>query len=167
MAARNDEDDGSSEAGAGEKLASELQHQPETCPRHPAGIVTGLACAADFGADSVDAACGRYADLARQRGASVAVAVHPPKRRVDQRAGNEAEFGLILSREAWPLARERAASAAALARHVIGRQQLHTSRDMGSCSETAVRSRAGVFPNAPRLPAVSLRAAAAAAASLT
>src|SRR6185436_11165316 len=66
--------------------------QSEPLPRHQAGIVAGLARAANIRSDAVNCAGGGDADLAHQGGAAIAVAPHA------------AEIGVVLQGEARPLA---------------------------------------------------------------
>lgn len=89
---------------------------PMQAARGEAFGIAGLTLAADMRADVVDRACHALADLARQRRAAIAVALHPPLAIVDQRGRDARQFLICLEREARPFARRRAARAA---RHAV------------------------------------------------
>lgn len=89
--------------------------QSESVARHPAGIVARLARAANLRPDIVDRARRGHADVAHQRGAAIAVAVHAPEVMVREHAWDAVELAVILGREPGPVAGIGAAGAAALA----------------------------------------------------
>lgn len=84
-------------------------------PRDQAGIVAGLAGAADIGPYRIDAARGLLADRAEQGRAAVSLATHPARLVVDKAGRDARERVIILEREAGPVARKRTAGAATLA----------------------------------------------------
>src|SRR5574338_1020492 len=81
--------------------------------RHVALLVARLAGAADVGADVIDRAGGRFADLAGEGGATVAGPAHAGAVRRDQRFGNARQRRVILEAEARPIGRIGTAGAAA------------------------------------------------------
>jgi hypothetical protein len=82
-------------------------------PRQLAGFIARFASTANLWPNIVDRARRRNADLTFQGGATIAVALHASTMMVSKRAGNAIEIALVLGRESGPVARIRAASAAA------------------------------------------------------
>ena len=82
-------------------------------PRHLAGVIAWFTSTANLWANTVDRARRRNADLTYQGGATIAVALHASKMMVSKRAGDEIEIAIVLGGELGPVARKRAASAAA------------------------------------------------------
>jgi hypothetical protein len=86
--------------------------QGEMMPRHLAGLIARFTSTANLWANRVDRARRRDAYLAYQGGATIASALHASKMMVSKRAGDEIEIAVVLGREAGPVARKQAASAA-------------------------------------------------------
>jgi hypothetical protein len=84
-------------------------------PRKLAGFIARFTSTANVGPLTVNRAGRRNADLANQGSATIAVALHASQMMVSKRAGDAIEIAIVLGRESGPVARIRAASAAALA----------------------------------------------------
>jgi hypothetical protein len=97
---------------------SQLRPQPEAIPGQTAGVVAGLAGATHVGADTINPTCGRYADLAHQRGAAVPIAANAAQPAIDELGRDAIEIGVVLRTEARPLLRKGAAGAAAPANRI-------------------------------------------------
>jgi hypothetical protein len=87
--------------------------QAEPLPRQLAGFIARLASTANLGPHSVDRAGCRNTDLPNQGGATIAVAPHASKTVICECAGDAVEIAVVLGGKAGPVARKRAASAAA------------------------------------------------------
>jgi hypothetical protein len=85
-------------------------------PRQVAGFIARFTSTANLWANTVDRARGRNADLTHQGSTTIAVALHASKIMVRKLAGDEIEIAIVLGGESGPVARKRAASAAALTR---------------------------------------------------
>src|SRR5262249_15571173 len=95
---------------ASERVASS---QSEPMPRHLASVIARFTSAANLWPNAVDRARRRNADFTHQGCATIAVALHSSKMIVDKGAGDAIKIALVLGGESGPVARERAASAAA------------------------------------------------------
>ena len=82
-------------------------------PRQLAGFIARFTSTANLWPNTVDHARGRNTDLTYQGSATIAVALHASKMMVSKRAGDEIEIAIVLGGESGPVARKRAASAAA------------------------------------------------------
>jgi len=81
--------------------------------RQLAGFIARFTSTANLWPNTVDRARRRNANLTHQGGATIAVALHASKMMVGKRAGDEIEIAIVLGGESGPVARKRAASAAA------------------------------------------------------
>jgi hypothetical protein len=82
-------------------------------PRQLAGFIARFTSTANLWANTVDLARRRNANLTHQGGATIAVALHASKMMVSKRAGDEIEIAIVFYGESGPVARKRAAGAAA------------------------------------------------------
>jgi hypothetical protein len=82
-------------------------------PRQLAGFIARFTSTANLWPNTVDRARRRNPDLTYQGGATIAVALHASTMMVGKRAGDAIEIAIVLGRESGPIARKRAASAAA------------------------------------------------------
>jgi hypothetical protein len=88
--------------------------QAEPLPRQLASFIARLASSANLWPNTVHRARRRNADITDQGRATIAVALHAPKMMVGKCARDAIEIVIVLGREARPVARKRAASAAGL-----------------------------------------------------
>jgi len=91
-------------------------------PGDAAGVIAGLAGAADIRAAFIDAAGCRLADLTDQGRASVADTAHARACLIDEFGRNPIEIGVVFHREARPVPGVGAARAASLAIEVLLRK---------------------------------------------